>query len=219
MTLVRTNKNVAKKSEGFSIILVPTKIAGVQINKLNSLGIRAVSTTEIFFDNALVPVDNLLGVKDRGWYDLTNTLNNERASLAALCLGLACGAFDLALQYSKDRMAFGKPIGQFQAIQHYLADLSTEIDATRLLVYKAAWLLTQGNAAIVESAKAKLFASEVAVKAATTGVRILGGAGYMTESDMQRFYRDSLLFTFAPITNEMCKNLIGEMELRLPRSY
>ena len=219
VTLARTDKNATKKSEGFSIILIPTKNQGVQINKLNSLGIRAVGTTEIFFDNVVVPVDNLLGKKDMGWHDLTYTLNNERASLAALCLGLACGAFDSSLQYSKDRIAFKKPIGQFQTIQHYLAELSTDIDAARLLVYKAAWQLSQGDAAIVESAKAKMFASEVAIKTASTGMRILGGAGYMMENDMQRFYRDSILFAFAPVTNEMCKNLISEMGLGLPRAY
>ena len=219
ITFARTNKESERKSEGFSIIIVPTKTQGIKINRLNTLGVRATSTNEIFFDNAVVPIGNLFGMKDKGWHYITHTLNNERTTLAAVCVGMACGAFDSSLQYSKERTAFKKPVGQFQAIQHYLADLSTDIDAARLLVYRAAWRLTQGDAAIIESAKAKMFASEVAVNAATKGMRILGGAGYLMESDMQRFYRDSILFTFAPVTNEMCKNLIGEMELGLPRAY
>ena len=219
VTFARTNKNAAKKSDGFSMILVPAKSPGVQINRIDVAGVRSTGTTEIFFDDVRVPVSNLLGEKDKGWSYLTRTLNNERSIVAAGCVGITQGILDLAVQYSKDRMAFGKPIGQFQVIQHYLADISTDLDAARLMLYRTAWLLSQGNPAIVESAKTKLFATEVAARAAKVGMRIMAGAGYQMESPMQRFYRDAVLFLWAPVSNEMTKNLIGEAELGLPRSY
>ncbi len=219
VTFARTSEGRSKKGEGFSIILVPAKAKGVQINKLNTMGFRTPGTCEIFFDDVRVPVSNLLGVNGRGWHYLTYALNHERVIVAAGAVGMAQAAFDMALQYSKQRMAFGKPIGQFQAIQHYLADLSTEIDAARLLTLRAAWQFSQGSSGIIEAAKADMSASEVAVKAANIGMRIFGGASYLMDNDMQRLYRDSLAQVFGPISNEMIKNRIAEMELGLPRSY
>ncbi|MFC2003575.1 acyl-CoA dehydrogenase family protein [Chloroflexota bacterium] len=219
ITFARTSKVDTKKGEGFSIFLVPAKAPGVQINKLYTLGFRTPGTCEVFFDNVRIPASNLLGVKDKGWYDLTPTLNVERVALAACSVGLAQAALNMTLQYSKERMAFGKPIGQFQAIQHYLAYLSVEIEAARLLTYQAAWRLSQGLPAVNEVAKADMYAPEVAVKAVNIGMRIHGGASYLMEHDIQRLYRDTLVLTMVPISNQMILNRIAETELGLPKSY
>jgi alkylation response protein AidB-like acyl-CoA dehydrogenase len=219
ITVTRTAKEPAKPSRGVSIFIVPAKSPGVTSNVLEKLGIKANPTCEVFFEDVKVPRENLLGEKDNGWHGIINTLNNERTSLAALCVGMGEGALDLASEYVRQRTAFGKPIGQFQAIQHYLADISTKLEAARLLTYKAAWKQQSGQPSAIESAKAKLFASEVSHEASVVGMRILAGASYMMDYDMQRFYRDSVLFLFAPITNEMCKNFIAEAEFQLPRAF
>jgi acyl-CoA dehydrogenase len=218
VTLVRTDENTSKKAEGLSVFLVDAKSAGIEMNRLKKLGIKAIGSNEIFFSDVKVPAENLLGVLNKGWYQIVSTLNNERVALAGLCVGLAQAAFEEALQYAKKRIAFGKPIGQFQAIQHYLAEMATSIESARLLTYKAAWLQSMGRENAVESAMAKLIASETAFDAATKGMRIFGGYGYIMEYPIQRLLRDSVLFLFTPITNEMIKNFIGE-SLRLPKSY
>ena len=218
VTLVRTNENAPRKAEGLSVFLVDAKSPGIEMNRLKKLGIKAIGSNEIFFSDVKVPAENLLGGLNKGWYQIVSTLNNERVALAGLCVGLAQAAFEEALQYAKKRVAFGKPIGQFQAIQHYLAEMATSIESARLLTYKAAWLQSMGRENAVESAMAKLIASETAFDAATKGMRIFGGYGYIMEYPMQRLLRDSVLFLFTPITNEMIKNFIGEA-LRLPKSY
>jgi len=218
VTLVRTDENTPKKAEGLSVFLVDAKSPGIEMNRLKKLGIKAIGSNEIFFSDVKVPPENLLGGLNKGWYQIVSTLNNERVALAGLCVGLAQAAFEEALQYAKKRIAFGKPIGQFQAIQHYLAEMATSIESARLLTYKAAWLQSMGRENAVESAMAKLIASETAFDAATKGMRIFGGYGYIMEYPMQRLLRDSILFLFTPITNEMIKNFIGE-GLRLPKSY
>jgi acyl-CoA dehydrogenase len=218
VTLVRTDENAPKKAEGLSVFLVDTKSPGIEMHRLKKLGIKAIGSNEIFFTDVKVPRENLLGGLNKGWYQIVSTLNNERVALAGLCVGLAQAAFEEALQYAKKRIAFGKPIGQFQAIQHYLAEMATSIESARLLTYKAAWLQSLGRENAVESAMAKLIASETAFDAATKGMRIFGGYGYIMEYPIQRLLRDSVLFLFTPITNEMIKNFIGE-SLRLPKSY
>ena len=165
-----------------------------------------------------VPRENLLGEEGRGFYHILSGLNDERITCAALSVGNAQAALEDALQYAKEREAFGKPIGEFQVIQHYLADMATGIEMARLLTYKAAWLESLGRPCGVESSMAKLVASEVAFRAASKGMRILAGYGYMMEYDMQRYYRDSRAMLFAPISNEMVKNFIGE-SLGLGKSY
>jgi acyl-CoA dehydrogenase len=218
VTLVRTNENAPRKAEGLSVFLVDAKSPGIEMNRLKELGIRAIGSNEIFFGDVKVPVENLLGELNKGWYQIVSTLNNERVALAGLCVGLAQAAFEEALQYAKKRVAFGRPIGQFQAIQHYLAEMATSIESARLLTYKAAWLQSMGRENAVESAMAKLIASETAFDAATKGMRIFAGAGYTMDYPIQRLLRDSVLYLFTPITNEMIKNFIGE-SLRLPKSY
>lgn len=218
ITIVRTDRDVKKKSGGISVFIVDTNSAGIEMKRLRKLGIKSTGTNEIFFTDVHVPSSNLLGELNRGWHLLTGTLNDERVSVAAILVGIAQAAFEDALKYAKERVAFNKVIGQFQVIQHYIADMAVSIELARMIVLKAAWLQSKGLSNGLESAMAKLVASETAFKVATTGMRILGGYGYMMEYDMQRYFRDSELFLFAPISNEMSKNYIGQ-NLGLPRSF
>jgi acyl-CoA dehydrogenase len=216
--VARTDENPAKKSKGFSLILVDMNRDGVEIQKLNKLGIRPSVVSEIFLTDVHVPLDNLIGTRQEGWRHLLDTLNNERILVAGYALGIGRSAFDDAVSYAKERDAFGRPISQFQAIQHYLSDMYVRLELARLITYKAAWLQSLARPCGVESTMAKLVASEAGLEIATNGMRILAGYGYMLEYDMQRYYRDAMQAVVTPITNEMSKNYIGQ-SLGLGRSY
>lgn len=218
MLMTRTSQEPKKKSYGISVFLVDLKTNGVTIQRLKKIGIKALGTCQLFFDDVMVPKENLVGEKDRGWYHILDTLNNERIVIAALCVGGAQAALDDSVQYAKERIVFGRPIGQYQAIQHYVADMFTKIELARLMTYKAAWLQSNGLPCHIESNMAKLAASEAALYASSKGMQIMAGYGYMMEYDMQRYWRDTKLFEFAPITNEMVRNFLAE-RLGLPRSY
>jgi acyl-CoA dehydrogenase len=218
MLMARTTKQVQKKSYGISIFLVDLKTPGITLRRIKKVGLKALGTCEIFFEDVAVPKENLMGERDRGWYHLLDTLNNERIVIAALCVGGAQAALEDAVQYAKERIVFERPIGQFQAIQHYLADMYSKIEQARLMTYKAAWLQARKQPCMVEANMAKLAASEAFLYATAKGMEILAGYGFTMEYDMQRYWRDSKLFEFAPITNEMVRNLLAE-KLGLPRSY
>lgn len=219
VTLVKSDPSAKKQSEGTSVLIIEADSPGIQINRLDSLGIRSTGTNEIVFDNVKVPVENVLGDEGKGWYYLTDTLNNERVLAAALSVGAAQAAFDDALQYSKERIAFGKPIGAFQAIQHYLAEMATKVEMARLISYYAAWMQSvDKKKADVISAMAKYGAAETGIEVTQRGMRIMGGYGYMMEFPMQRYYRDAWLLAFGPISQEMSKNYIA-MSFGLPRSF
>jgi alkylation response protein AidB-like acyl-CoA dehydrogenase len=149
---------------------------------------------------------------------LLPTLNNERVMLASLCMGILDGVLEDALAYVNEREAFGKKIGQFQILQHYIADIWMWRRQAELLVFQAATLLSQGKECFMESNTAKIQASEYAVKAADLGIQIYGGMGYSAETDAQRYWRDARLFRIGPVTNEMARNSIAE-QLGLPRSF
>lgn len=216
--MARTDKTPAKKSKGISLMVVDLKSDGIEVRKLRKLGILPSTVSEVFLTDVRVPLENLLGRRDEGWYHLLDTLNNERILVAAYAIGIAQSAFEDALRYAKERDAFGRPIGQFQAIQHYLSDMYVQLELARLITYKAAWLQCLGRPCGVESTMAKLVASEAGLEIATNGMRILAGYGYMMEYDMQRYYRDVMQAVVTPITNEMSKNFIGQ-NLGLGRSY
>ncbi len=218
VTVVKTGKDTDKKSGGMSVLMIDAKSPGITMRRLHKLGIRATGTNEIFFTDVIVPAQSLMGVENRGWSQVVNTLNNERVTLAALSVGVGQAALETALEYAKVRVAFSKPIGAFQSIQNYLAEMATEVEMARLLTYKAAWLQSRGIKCAKETAMAKLAASEIGFKAAVKGMRIMAGYGYMMEYDMQRYFRDAELFLFAPITNEMVKSFVA-MEMGLPRAY
>jgi alkylation response protein AidB-like acyl-CoA dehydrogenase len=219
LTLVKTDETTRKKTKSLSLFLIPVKDnPGIEIVPIKKFTIKGASACEIYFDNARVPAANMLGELHNGWYELLKTLNHERIMVAALTNGLGQAALEDMVAYAKSREAFGRPIGQYQAIQHKVADTVMELEFAKLITYKATWLLEQGKPCHLEAAMAKLVSSEMAFKAGTRGLDILAGYGVTLDYDMQRYFRDSRQCTFSPISNEMVRNFIAE-QYGLPRSY
>lgn len=217
-TVVITDRENPKRSRALSTFMVPTSAPGLDIRLIPKVGVHACGACEVFYDNVRVPAGNLLGNLNNGWYELLNTLNPERIGVAMISLGLAEAVFEDCLSYVKERHAFGKPIGQFQIIQHYLADMAMGIELARNLIYKCAWLCDNGYPYHVEATMAKLYAADMALKAATTGMEIFAGYGYTMECDMQRYWRDSQQMVFSPISQEMSKNFLAQC-YGLPKSF
>ncbi len=199
-------------------VLVPTNAEGVTIRKIPKLGIRALASCEVFLDNVFVPDDLLIGEAGNGFRQLLYTLNNERIITASSSLGVLDGVLEDAVVYLKEREAFGKPIGQFQALQHKIADITAWRAQSELLTFRAAWLESKGRPNGLEATLAHSVSAEYASQAADIGIQLLGGMGYSMETDMQRYWRDSRLYRIAPITTEMAKNMIAESH-GLPRSF
>lgn len=212
-----TDKEI-KRTKGLSILIVDAKSPGITINLIPKVGIHACGTTEIVFEDVRVPAENLLGQENMGWYHILTVLNPERIGTSMLSLGIAHSAFSYALEYSKQRVAFGKPIGQFQILQHYLADIAIEIENARNLIYKCAWLCDTNQRYDVEATMAKISACRASEKAALWGMEILGGYGFTMEYDMQRHFRDFKQMMFSPISDEMSKNYIAQ-SYGLPKSF
>lgn len=210
--------SVAKRANGLSVFVVDAKSPGITIVPIKKLGVHACGTNEIFFDNVEVPAENLLGKLNSGWYQLLNVLNPERIGTSVFSLGLAKAAYKDALEYSMQRFAFKKPIGQFQILQHYLVDMAIAIENARNLIYKCCWLADRGEPFHVEASMAKLAAGYASQIAAINGMEILGGYGYTMEYDMQRHFRDYKQMIFSPISDEMAKNMLAQW-MGLPRSY
>lgn len=218
----RTDDSPDKPARGLTIFLIDKRSPGITCNKIEKLGSHILSSFEVVYEDVKVHKSQILGERGKGWYQIIATLNNERIVCAAICLGLARAALDDAVQYAKEREAFGKPIGQYQAIQHPLAESATELEAARLITYKAAWMQSknpQSTQTGVIATMAKYYASEIAQKATDRGMRVLAGYGFTEEYDMQRYFRNIRQLIFAPITNEMSKNFIGQVMLGLPKSY
>lgn len=207
-----------KRARGLSLILAPRHQPGFTIRRLNLMACRAACTCETFIEDVRAPSDGLLGERGRGWYHLLATLDEERILTASIYVGIMDGVLAQALQYANDRTAYGRPIGAFQAVQHPIAEIATDLEHSRTMVTKAAWLLANGRECSKEAAMAKLFASEAAVRATNRGMRVLAGYGLVEESPMERLFRDARLGPFSPISNEMARNFIGQ-RLGLPRSY
>jgi alkylation response protein AidB-like acyl-CoA dehydrogenase len=197
-------------SKGISAIVVERGTPGFTAGKKeNKLGMRASETTEMIFDNCRVPKENLLGNVGEGFKQAMKVLDGGRISIAALSLGIAKGAYEAALAYAKERHQFGQPISSFQGISFKLADMATEIEAAELLIRQAADLKNRGLKMTKESAMAKYFASEVAVRASTEAVQIFGGYGYTKDFPVEKFYRDSKLCTIGEGTSEIQKIVIA----------
>jgi alkylation response protein AidB-like acyl-CoA dehydrogenase len=201
--------------QGMSLFLVDNNRPGVSMKKLDMLGRYCMGTYEVTLDNVRVPEDQLIGGVNKGWDCLLSGLQTERITVAACDVGSAQGAVDLALAYAKERKQFGRPIGNFQSIAHMLADMQTEVEAARSLMYRAAWMVDAGKNAMNEINMAKLFASEVYVRVANLGMQIYGGNGYSMEYPMQRHYRDSRIATVVAGTSQIMRNMIaGGMGLK-----
>jgi alkylation response protein AidB-like acyl-CoA dehydrogenase len=182
--------------------------------KENKLGLRASDTSTVVFEDCRVPKENLLGEAGEGFIDALKVLDGGRISIAALGLGMAQGAYEAALNYSKERKQFGKTISEFQAIQFKLADMATEIDAARLLTYRAAWMKDRGMKTTEQSSMAKLYAGEVAVRVANECVQIHGGYGFIKDYPAEKFYRDVKLCTIGEGTSEIQRLVIAREILR-----
>lgn len=213
VVMVRTGEK--GDSKGISTLVIEKGTPGFTHGKKeNKLGMRASETTELIFDNCRVPRENLLGKEGEGFKQAMYVLDGGRISIAALSLGMAKGALQAALDYSKERYQFGKPISSFQGISFKLADMATEIEAAELLIMRAADLKNQGKPVTLESAMAKYYASEVCVKTATEAVQIFGGYGYTKDFPVEKFYRDSKLCTIGEGTSEIQKIVIAREILK-----
>jgi alkylation response protein AidB-like acyl-CoA dehydrogenase len=203
-----------KVHRGISAFIVEHGTAGMSAGrKENKLGMRASDTSEVIFDNCRVPIEQLLGEEGQGFINTLQVLDGGRIGIAALSVGLAQGAYEAALRYAKERRQFGQPIAEFQAIQWKLADNATRIEAARLLTYRAAYLRDQGARTTRESSTAKLFASEVAVKAADDCVQIHGGYGFVKDYPAEKYFRDVKLLTIGEGTSEIQRLVIARQLL------
>ncbi len=202
-------------TRGISAFVVDLHQQGIRAGKKeNKLGLRASDTATLVMEECRVPRENLIGVAGEGFIQAMKVLDGGRISIAALALGMAQGAFDCAIAYAKQREQFGRPISEFQSIQNYLSDMATEIDAARLLTYRAGWLKDRGRTTTRESSMAKLYASEVSVRVANLAVQILGGYGFTKDFAAEKFYRDVKLCTIGEGTSEIQRMVIARQLLR-----
>ena len=205
---VKTDPKVHYR-QGMSLFLVDNTTPGVQLRKLDMLGRRCTGTYEIFFNDVRVPADRLVGGENKGWECVLSGLQIERITSAAGNVGAAQACVDLAVSYAGERRQFGRPIGSNQAISHMLADMATEVEAARALMWRAAWMVASGQDALREISMAKLYSSETYVKVANMGMQIFGAYGYNMEFDMQRHYRDARSATVAAGSSQMQRNVIA----------
>jgi short-chain 2-methylacyl-CoA dehydrogenase len=194
-----------------SNIVVPNGTPGYEISApMHKLGWRASDTRELSFKDCAVPEGNLLGPRGDGFKQFMEILDGGRISVAAMGVGLAQGAYDLALAYAKERQQFGRPIAKFQAVQFALADMSTEIDAGRQLVYRAAWLKDEGRPFALAAAQAKLYTGLLSSRAVNAALQIHGGYGFMAEFPISRLYRDQKILEIGEGTNEVQRMVIAK---------
>jgi alkylation response protein AidB-like acyl-CoA dehydrogenase len=213
VVMVRTGEK--GDSKGISTLVIEKGTPGFTHGKKeNKLGMRASETTELIFDNCRVPKENLLGNEGEGFKQAMYILDGGRISIAALSLGMAKGALQAAISYSKERYQFGQPISSFQGISFKIADMATEVEAAELLIMQAADLKNRGKNVTRESAMAKYFASEVCVRTATEALHIFGGYGYTKDFPVEKFYRDSKLCTIGEGTSEIQKIVIAREILK-----
>lgn len=202
-------------SHGMTAFIVERGTPGFKAGKKeDKLGMRASETAELIFEDCRIPKENVLGKVGEGFIQAMKILDGGRISIAALSLGIAYGAFEASVKYSKEREQFGQPISNFQAISFKLADMATEIEAAELLIFQSADLKNRGEKVTIQSAMAKYYASEVCVRVATEAVQIFGGYGYIKEFPVEKFYRDSKLCTIGEGTSEIQKLVISRELLK-----
>jgi acyl-CoA dehydrogenase len=198
------------RHQGIAGFIVPADTPGVSHGKkFDKMGQRASDTAEVVFEDVRVPHANLLGQEDEGFKIAMVTLDRSRPMIAAMSVGLARAAMDAAVQYAKERVTFGAPIGQHQAVQLLLADMAKDIEAARLLTWQSAWLIDQGHRATKESSVAKCFATDVAMRVTTDAVQIFGGYGYMKDLPLEKYMRDAKLMQIYEGTNQIQRLVIA----------
>jgi acyl-CoA dehydrogenase len=221
LILTRTTpfEQVKKKTDGMSLFFADLDPAAVEVRELHKLGRHAVDTNMLFIDNLKVHVSDLINQEGRGFHCLLDGLNPERILIAAESVGIGRTAIARAVRYAKERIVFGRPIGQNQAIAHPLADSWSKLEAAELMVFKAAWLFDHRRPCGAEANVAKLRAADASFEACDRAVQTLGGYGYVRDYDVERYFRESRLNKIAPVSQEMVLNSISEHVLGLPRSY
>ncbi|HEX2982756.1 MAG TPA: acyl-CoA dehydrogenase family protein, partial [Ignavibacteriales bacterium] len=213
--VIMTITDKSRGKNGISAFIVEKNFDGYFPGKKeNKLGMRASETAQIILDNCKVPKENLIGEEGEGLKQAFKLLEGGRVSIAALSVGCAQGCLDISVKYSKERKQFGKPIADFQAIQFKLAEMASELEAARLMTYQAAYTRDKGLKARKEAAMAKLFASEIAVKAANEAVQIFGGYGFVKDYPAEKFYRDVKLLTIGEGTSEIQRTVIAKELLK-----
>ena len=216
VVLARTSEH---RSRGLSMFLVPTKAPGVLANEVSTMAINGYDTNAVAFDNVRVPDDALMGALDNGFPQVIATLNGERMNAAAVAIGIGRGALEVTQDYALERAAFGRPIGQFQAVQHQLAIAGIAVETAWLAVLEAARRDEAGEATDVLSSMAKWASARAAVQCTDTGMEIFAGAGFDMDLPIQRYYRDARLYSFAPLNQNMALNMIAERWFGFPRSF
>lgn len=212
---VMASTDKQKKAKGITAFVVEKGSPGFRIGTIESkMGLKGSFSAELIFDNCEVPAENVLGNIGDGYMNALKILTNGRVLLAARCVGAAQKLLDLSVQYSKDRVQFGKPISEFQGIQWQLAEMATEINAARALTYQTAWQVDQKMKLIKEAAMTKLFATEMLCHVADKAVQIFGGMGYMKELPIERYYRDARLYRIVEGSSEIQKVIISGQLLK-----
>ena len=208
VVMAMTDKS--KGAKGISAIIVEKDTPGFKVGQLeDKLGLRGSHTAQLFFEDCRVPKENLLGEKGMGFIGAMNILDRGRTAIGAMSVGIARAALEDAIEYAKQRQQFGRPISKFQAIQWMITDMATEIDAARLLVYRAAYMEDQNIRFTKEASMAKLFASEMAMRATRKAIQIFGGYGYTTEYPVERYFRDIKLCEIGEGTSEVQRLVIS----------
>jgi alkylation response protein AidB-like acyl-CoA dehydrogenase len=201
---------------GISAFVVEPSWEGYEARRIKKMGLNCHDTCDLYFNNLKVPVENLVGQENRGFYQLMQFFNKSRVQIAALHLGIGIGAYEMALNYARQRKAFGKPLIEHQAIAFKLAEMFTELEAAKNLVFKAAWLIDRGNPNPAICSAAKLFATEVAYKVCHEALQIFGGYGYSKEYDVERYFRDARVGIIYEGTSEAQKIVISRRLLETP---
>jgi alkylation response protein AidB-like acyl-CoA dehydrogenase len=208
VTACRTEES-SEGTKGISMLLIPRQSDGIHMTELEKVGNNCLTSWDIGFEDVFVPEDGILGEEGNGFRHLMSTLQFSRSGQAANVIGQSQWAVDIAVKHAKEREQFGRPIGKFQAVAHRLADMQTRVDQARFILYHLAWLVDQGGRCRKEAAQAKMVATECLQYVTHHGMQILASAGYAIESDMQRLWRDSRLYTFGEGANEIQRDIIA----------
>ena len=219
LTRTTPRERSAKKTQGMSLFFAPMDRRAITLKVIEKMGRHAVDSNELFIDNLRVSHADLVGQEGQGFYHLLDGLNPERIVIAAEAVGIGKAALDKAVQYAKERVVFGRPIGKNQGVQFPLAAAYAQLEAAELMTYKAAWLYDHGLPCGKEANMAKFLAAEAGCEAVDHAVQTFGGFGYAREFDVERLYREIRLYKIAPISQQMALNYIGEHVLGMPRSY
>jgi acyl-CoA dehydrogenase len=216
IVVARTSKH---RTRGMTMFIVPRNLPGIDVKRIETFAIKSYEVCEVEFNNVELQTDAVVGKVGEAFSQIIGNLNSERISAAAVATGIGMGALQQAVAYAKERQAFGRPLGQFQALQHRLVRSSVELECAWLMVLRAATDYRDGNPVDVGSSMAKLAASSALKVIVQIGMEVMGANGFETSHPMQRYYRDSRLYAIAPLADDMNINLIGERWLGLPRSF